>query len=116
MADSKMGGPKATSPDATSPGAAGAASGAQDMGAKMTAPPSDVVGKDIVNNEGDTIGEIESVSDNQVIVSVGGFLGIGDRKVALGWDQITQTGTGKDAKLMTSKTKEELKMMPEYKE
>lgn len=118
LAQSGMGGPKGnqSSEGAPSPGAAGAASGARDMGAKTATPPSTVVGKDIVNNEGDTIGEVESVSDNQVIVSVGGFLGIGGRKVALGWDQITQAGTGKDAKLMTSKTKEELKKMPEYKD
>ena len=79
------------------------------------APSEDLVGKDVVNAEGDEIGEISAVMGNQVIVEVGGFLGIGAREVAVDWEKITTTGMGDDIKLQTTLTKAELEAMPEYK-
>lgn len=96
-----------TSPGATTPGA-----GAD----TMSSPPADVVGKDIQDAKGDDIGEIEKVEGDTVIVGVGGFLGLGERKVALPWNQLTMSGTGEDAKITTNMTKDQLKALPEYKE
>ena len=79
-------------------------------------PPESVVGKTIVNAEGDKIGEVTKIAGDQVIVSVGGFLGIGTHDVALSWNQLKTTGSGDDMKLETTLTKDELKNMPEYKE
>ncbi|MDX9861868.1 MAG: PRC-barrel domain-containing protein [Rhodospirillales bacterium] len=79
-------------------------------------PPETVVGKSVVNAEGEEIGEISKIAGNQVIVEVGGFLGIGARDVALDWSQVSSTGMGDDMKLQTTLTKEELEAMPEYKE
>jgi hypothetical protein len=82
---------------------------------KPATPPQTIVGKNVVNTKGDTIGEVKSVKGDQVIVSVGGFLGIGSRDVALNWNELTMTGSGDNAKLQTTMTKDELKNLPEYK-
>lgn len=84
-------------------------------GSSVMAPSEDLVGKDVVNAEGKEIGEISAVLGNQVIVEVGGFLGIGAREVAVDWEKITTTGTGDEMKLQTTLTKAELEAMPEYK-
>ncbi len=84
-------------------------------GAATMAPSEDVVGKNVVNAQGEEIGEISAVMGNQVIVEVGGFLGIGAREVAVDWEKITPTGAGDDMKLQTTLTKSELEAMPEYK-
>lgn len=84
------------------------------MTEKPTMPTKDLVGKDIVNTEGDSIGEIEAVEGDKIIVGVGGFLGIGERNVAIGWDQVKLSGTGEDAKLQVSMTEEQLKALPEH--
>ena len=79
------------------------------------APSEELVGKNVINAQGEEIGEISAVMGNQVIVEVGGFLGIGAREVAVDWDKITPTGMGDDMKLQTTLTKAELEAMPEYK-
>lgn len=70
-------------------------------------------GKDVVNLEGDTIGEVKGIQGDNLVVSVGGFLGIGARTVALSRSQVSVTGVGDDQKIVTSLTKDELKAMPE---
>jgi len=70
-------------------------------------------GKDVVNVEGDTIGEVKGIQGDSLVVSVGGFLGIGARDVALSRSQVSVTGVGDDQKIVTSLTKDELKAMPE---
>jgi putative membrane protein len=84
---------------------------------EMTA--NDLIGQKVVNKNGDKVGKIEDIvlnsSDKAVlaIISVGGFLGIGDRLVAVPFDQL-QLDKDK-AILMSSATEEQLKTMPEYK-
>jgi len=86
------------------------------LGAKPTLPPASIVGKDVVNAAGDKVGSVSKIDGNQVIVSVGGFLGIGSHDVALAWNQLNLSGSGDQQKLETSLSKDELKAMPEYKE
>jgi hypothetical protein len=113
--------PSSASPAPTSPvpGDRDSAAGAQQMnsaqGDKVSTPPSFIVGKDVVNAQGDKIGTVEKIEGNNVIVSVGGFLGIGSHDVSVAWNQLSMSGTGDQAKLKTSLTKDELKAMPEYK-
>jgi hypothetical protein len=103
-------------PGAGTRSGAGMNSGAAEtMGAKPATPPQTIVGKNVVNTKGDAIGEVKAVHGDQVIVSVGGFLGIGSRDVALNWSELTMSGSGDNAKLQTSMTKDELKSLPEYK-
>jgi sporulation protein YlmC with PRC-barrel domain len=78
-----------------------------------------LIGRNIVNANGDTVGEIDSVVIDQsgqvryVIVGVGGFLGIGKKDVALAWDELTITDNGE--KVVTSATKDQLAALPEHK-
>lgn len=68
----------------------------------------------------DDIGEIEDVvldqdgKIHQVIVSTGGVLGVGGKKVALTWDQVRVDSARRVA--VVSMTEEQLKAMPEFKE
>lgn len=56
-------------------------------------------------------GEIE-----QVVIDVGGFLGIGEKPVALAYDEIDilQTEDGDDLRVFVSMTEDELEAMPTY--
>jgi putative membrane protein len=84
---------------------------------EMTA--NDLIGQKVVNKKGDKVGKIDDIvlnsSDKAVlaVISVGGFLGIGDKLVAVPFDQL-QLDKDK-AILMSSTTEEQLKTMPEYK-
>jgi sporulation protein YlmC with PRC-barrel domain len=78
-----------------------------------------VLGSKVVNANGDEVAEIEDlvVDQNQThyaVLSVGGFLGIGDKKVAIPLEDL-QLGED-EVYLMTSATEEQLEGMPEYDE
>ena len=76
-----------------------------------------LVGQTVVDAEGKTLGEIDSVlvdaggKVKYLIVGVGGFLGIGEKDVALRWDDL-QRKTGD--KLVANVTKDQLTTMPAY--
>src|SRR6266850_2569996 len=78
-----------------------------------------LIGRNIVNANGDTVGKIDSVVIDQggkvryVIVGVGGFLGIGKKDVALAWDELTISENGE--KVVTAATKDQLAALPEHK-
>ena len=78
-----------------------------------------LIGQDIVNANGDTVGEIENVVIDKdgavkyVIAGVGGFLGVGEKHVALKWDALTITENGKH--VVANVTKEQLEALPEHK-
>jgi putative membrane protein len=79
----------------------------------------EVLGSSVVNANGEEIAEIEDlvVDQNQThyaILSVGGFLGIGDKKVAIPLDKL-QLGE-EETYLMSAETEEQLEQMPEYDE
>jgi putative membrane protein len=79
----------------------------------------ELLGASVVNAEGDEVAEIEDVVIGQgdqyfAILSVGGFLGIGDKKVAVPLDQL-QLGED-EAYLMSAETEEQLEQLPEYDE
>lgn len=81
---------------------------------------SQLVGLDIQDHEGDTIGEVGEVIIGSagklegVLVDVGGFLGMGTHHVLLNWKDIKLDGKGDDVKAMVNTTKENLKSLPEY--
>jgi hypothetical protein len=94
----------------------GAASGGSSMSGGTQAAITAKKGMDVVNADGEKVGEIEQVIGDQIIVSVGGFLGIGDRNVALNKSQLTMKGSGADAKLQTALSKQALQDLPEHKQ
>ena len=77
-----------------------------------------LIGRNIKNAEGETIGEIKSIYINKdgkvdsVMVGVGGFLGVGDREVRIAWSDLKITDNGE--KVMVNMTKDQLKAKPEY--
>ncbi|MDX2422189.1 MAG: PRC-barrel domain-containing protein [Amphritea sp.] len=80
---------------------------------------SELIGEEVDNAEEDGIGEIDdlvfSSKDNKLyaIISVGGFLGMGDRLVAVPYSELRVTDDGDDVYL--DATEESLKGMPEFK-
>jgi hypothetical protein len=85
-----------------------------DMSAKK------LLGTNIKNGQNETIGEVEDLlvgKDGKVegvIVSVGGFLGLGERHVALTWDKLQLMRDGNSLRAQAAYDKETLKALPEY--
>ena len=80
----------------------------------------DLIGKDVVNTKGDEVGEIEDIVVDPssramyAVVSVGGFLGIGDKTIAVPFEQLNIGA--EDAILMSEQSESELKQLPAYDE
>jgi hypothetical protein len=78
-----------------------------------------LIGHGVQDMTGQRIGEIEAIhigSDGKiadVIVGVGGFLGVGERDVALTWKNFQVSDSGD--KVTVDMTKDKLKTMPAYK-
>lgn len=79
----------------------------------------ELLGRTIENANGENIGEIKNVVIDQtgqvqyVIVGVGGFLGLGEKHVALAWDELTIADNGET--VTAAVTKEQLEALPEHK-
>ncbi|MBL8699823.1 MAG: PRC-barrel domain-containing protein [Alphaproteobacteria bacterium] len=77
-----------------------------------------LIGRNIQNSRNETIGEIDGVMVDRsgkvqsVIVGVGGFLGLGERQVAINWDALSVGPNGDRVTLDMSK--DQLKALPEY--
>jgi hypothetical protein len=79
-----------------------------------------LLGVDVSNGQ-DTIGEVSDLvvtEDGRVeaiVVGVGGFLGIGEKPVALAWDSVKLTEQDGSSVILVSATREQLEGMPTYK-
>ena len=81
----------------------------------------ELLSENVVNAANESIGDINDVligHDGRVaavIVGVGGFLGMGEKDVALPYDQLTFSKDGNNNLIVgTSATKESLETAPEY--
>ena len=80
-----------------------------------------VIGTKVKNANKDTVGSVEDLyvdgSGNikTVVMSVGGFLGVGSKDVAVKWSDLKQTRDGKTLVLTTNMSKDDLKALPDYK-
>ena len=78
----------------------------------------ELIGDSVENSAGDVLGDIETlvVADDgaieHVILGVGGFLGIGEKEVALPWDRFTVQP--EEDRIVADFTREELEAMPEF--
>jgi sporulation protein YlmC with PRC-barrel domain len=82
---------------------------------------SNLKGRNVENTTGDKLGDITTAfidpiygRVNYVGLSVGGFLGVGDRVVAVPWDAIKVSFTDNKEMLTLNATKEQLEKAPQY--
>ena len=74
----------------------------------------------VVNAANESIGDINDLMLDKngkvaaVIVGVGGFLGMGEKDVALTFDQLKFTNNGNDLVVMSNATKDSLQAAPAY--
>ncbi len=91
--------------------------------AQSDAMASNLVGLDVHNANKDGVGEIEdlvldaNMTVKGLVLSVGGFLGVGERYVVVPPKAVTVSfdSTAKEWKAMTGLTKDQLTAMPEFK-
>lgn len=82
----------------------------------------DLEGAYVYGAEDETVGEIGSLimgdggEVSQVVINVGGFLGIGEKPVAVTWDelQVIKNAEGDDVRIYIDSTQEALEAQPEY--
>jgi hypothetical protein len=80
----------------------------------------EVIGKDVVNVRDEKVGTIADLVMDQnqklvgAVLSVGGFLGIGDKWVAIPVDQIAFPSEDQPARLLIAVTEEQLKNAPDF--
>ncbi|GGC79057.1 PRC-barrel domain-containing protein [Marinobacter halophilus] len=81
---------------------------------------SELMGADVRTADDENIGSVNDLiidKDGQVVaivVSVGGFLGMGEKDVAIAWDNVTQTGTAEEQQLRVDVSRDELSSAPEF--
>ena len=79
---------------------------------------SKVIGASVVNEANDTVGKVDDIIIGQdgkspfVVLSVGGFLGMGNKLVVLPYEQLK---TIENKIVMPGATKDALKALPEFK-
>ena len=79
-----------------------------------------LIGTNVRNANKESIGKIDEIyldkdaKVTDVVVSVGGFLGVGSKDVAVKWSDITIGQEGDSVVLTTSLTKEALMALPDY--
>jgi len=80
----------------------------------------DIIGRDVVNLEGEEVGEVNDVvvandrDEMFLVVGVGGFLGMGEKDVALPVSDLRMSSD--NVLLMSQKSEDQLKEMPEFNE
>ena len=78
-----------------------------------------LLGVDVSNGQ-DTIGEVADLVVTQdgrveaIVVGVGGFLGVGQKSVALAWDSIELAERDGERVILVAATREQLEGMPEF--
>lgn len=111
--------PATTAPATPPPAARAPAAPKEDVGNPVTGMRvSKIIGTKVKNSAGENVGSIDDLvvrEKDQVVMavlSVGGFLGIGDRKVAVPWSELS---FGTDRTVTYNVTKQQLEQQPEFK-
>jgi sporulation protein YlmC with PRC-barrel domain len=82
----------------------------------------DLEGSYVYGANNETVGEIGSLvlgdsgQINEVVINVGGFLGLSEKPVAVTWDelQVMKNADGNDYRIYIDSNKEALEALPEY--
>jgi sporulation protein YlmC with PRC-barrel domain len=81
-----------------------------------------LIGKTVKNATNESVGKISDIyldaagNVKLVVVSVGGFLGVGSKDVAVSWNDMKFGRDGSAITVLTNWTKDSLKAMPDYKD
>lgn len=87
---------------------------------QMRAEAERLIGQDVINRNGEQVAELTDLvvhptsGDLHAVLSIGGFLGLGDKEVTVPLDRL-QLG-GENITLMSQKDEEQLEQMPDYDE
>lgn len=79
-----------------------------------------LIGAEVSTQKDENVGPVNELiidEDGQivaVVVSVGGFLGMGEKEVAIGWDDVSIMGQPDEPKLRIDATRENLLSAPEF--
>jgi len=76
--------------------------------------PAFLVGKNLHGQRNDYVGEILGVRDHELIVSIGHYLGQGERIVLIPREKIYFTGSGDTTQIGTTMGKADLEALPTY--
>jgi sporulation protein YlmC with PRC-barrel domain len=82
---------------------------------------SELIGMDVRNAQNESIGQVKDLivdlrgEIQALVVSVGGFLGLGDRNVAVGWKQFQFHREKGGLAARVAMSRDQLKALPEYK-
>nr|WP_231369386.1 PRC-barrel domain-containing protein [Thioalkalivibrio sp. AKL19] len=81
---------------------------------------SDIIGTDVTTSGDENLGSVDDLIIDQngqvvaIVVGVGGFLGMGQKDVAIGWGHVTTSGTADDRQLRVDVTRDELRDAPKF--
>jgi hypothetical protein len=76
--------------------------------------PRTLIGKNIYNNRNDVVGYVTDIRDDKMLVSVGAFLGHGDRIVVFPREWVQFSGQGDAMRLSTSADMTQISGLPIY--
>lgn len=83
---------------------------------------SNLIGADVKTAKDEEVGTVNDLIIDEkgqvvaIVVSVGGFLGMGEKDVAIGWDDVTRSVIADDNELQIKSTREGLMSAPEFKQ
>lgn len=81
---------------------------------------SNLIGASVRTTDDDEVGSVSDLIIDEngqvvaIVVGVGGFLGMGEKDVAIGWGEIETSGTSDDQELRVDVTREELRSAPAF--
>jgi hypothetical protein len=81
-----------------------------------------ILGKEIRSKTGENMGRLIDVLVDRMgrpraaVIDVGGFMGVGSRKIAIDWNSLRFEADGTGDTVTTDMTRDQVKAAPEYKE
>ncbi|TDY01759.1 PRC-barrel domain-containing protein [Thiohalophilus thiocyanatoxydans] len=82
---------------------------------------SNLIGAEVKTTNNEEVGSVSDLIIDQkgqvvgIVVGVGGFLGMGEKDVAIGWDNVSHSGSSDQDELQIKSTREDLMSAPEFK-
>lgn len=81
---------------------------------------SDLIGAEVRTTGDEDVGSLDDLIIDEngqvvaIVVGAGGFLGIAEKDVAIGWDDVTRSGASDEQEVQIHMTREDLRSAPEF--